>query len=48
MVDHWFFTRHDNPYIYIPNLIGEEIAARKLIKTPTVMLVQYRRIVNMQ
>ena len=22
VVRHWFLTRHSNPYVYIPNLIG--------------------------
>ena len=48
MVDHWFFKRHDNPYIYIPNLIGDEKATRKLSKMPRVMLVQHMRTVYVQ
>ena len=32
MVRNWFITRHDNPYIYVPNLIGELITTSELVK----------------
>ena len=42
MEQHWLFTRHKNPYIYIPNLIGKAVATHKPKRLPSLLLVQQK------
>lgn len=35
MPRHWFLTRHSNPYIYVPNLIGGLHGARPRVDVPS-------------
>ena len=40
MPTHWFLTRHSNPYIYVPNLIGKRYHSYGQRKVSSIFLVQ--------